>query len=167
MPIPRFTVRRLMVAVAVVAVDFGLIRGADELTTLNSGFVFLTAFAFVPSLSLLTVVAVNAGLGLVKYGKAPAFSTGYLLLGGLVSFGMCLDLATQSFIFNAITVTVIDDNPAPVSSWGTWGSEFLLMVMLALPQVIPALIAGGLATRYGLTIVLSGRALPPDAAIPI
>jgi hypothetical protein len=167
LPRVRFTVRRMMIAVAVVALNFGLIRGAEELTRLNSGLVILSAYALVPSLSLLTVAAVNAGLGLVKYGKASAFSTGYLLLGGLVSFGICLDLATQSFILDAITVTIINDSPASETTSNIWLSYILLILAFASPQVIIASIGGGLANRYGLTIVRAVRSKPDLAAISV
>jgi hypothetical protein len=168
LPRVRFTVRRVMVAVAVVAVNLGLIREAESLTGCDGSIVFvlLSAYALVPSLSLLTVAAVSVGLGLVKRGQAPAFSTGYLLLGGLASFVMCLGLATQVFIpLFCVTVTSPDPIPAPTPSPFEEGCGYILtLAMFALPQVAPALIGGGLAARHGLTIVLSGRAAPTDQA---
>jgi hypothetical protein len=170
-PRVRFTVRRMMIAVAVVAVNFGLIRGADELTKAhghNDGLLLFVALTILPALSLLTVAAVDVGFGLVKYGQAQSFSTGYLLLGGLVSFGICIDLATQSFILDAVITTSIGSpGVAYLFSSGEWFADVLLVFVFALPQVILAMIGGGLAKRYGLTIVRSGRAIPDDAAISV
>lgn len=157
-PRVRLTVRRIMVAVAVVAADLSLIRGAEALTASGSFlFVIMPAYILVPSLSLLAVAAVSVGMGLAKRGQAPPFSTGYLLLGGLASFGVCLTLATQMYWL--FTVTVRDPDPIPDDPLlkGVLG-DVLEIAIFALPQVIPALIGGGLAARFGLTIVLRGRA---------
>jgi hypothetical protein len=149
----------MMVAVALVAVNLSLIQMAEDLTADNCMVSALlpAALVLVPSLSLLTVAAVSAGLGLVKRGHSPPFSTGYLLLGGLVSFGVCLDMATQTFWLLTVTVREPDPLQAP-SHFEELCSTVLMVAMSALPQIALALIGGGLAVRYGLTIVLRGRA---------
>jgi hypothetical protein len=161
----KLSLRWMMVAVAVVALNFGLIRGAKVLT--DSGcslFLLLPAYALVPSLSLLTVAAVNVGLGLVKRRQAPRFATGYLLLGGLVSFGVCLALATQAFMLFAVTVRNPDPTQDP-SLLNEVVNDFVMIAMLALPQIASGLIGGGLASWHGLTIVLGGHAIPPKGAM--
>jgi hypothetical protein len=153
----KLTVQRMMIVVGVVALNCGLIRGAEDLTANHSSlFVLLPAYALVPSLSLLTVAAVNVGLGLLKRGQASAFPTGYLLLGGLVSFAACLALATQMFIL--FTVEVRDPDPIQDTSLlnGRCG-DVLEIAAWALPQIALALIGGGLAARHGLTIVLGQK----------
>src|SRR4051794_19869679 len=96
-PRVRLTVRWLMVAVAVFAVDLGLIRWAGEPSNRKvlPSYDALGALSEVlaPSLSLLAVAAVNAGLGLARRGRASPFATGYLLCGSLAAFGVCLDFA--------------------------------------------------------------------------
>jgi hypothetical protein len=171
LPRPRFTVRRMMIAVAVVAVNFGLIRGTKELKDArgahDNGLLLFAAYTMIPALSLLTVAAVDVGFGLLRCGKTRSFSTGYLLLGGLVSFGICFDLATQSFVLDAVTVTITDDRPDPTSLLGKWSADMMLIFVFALPQVIVAMIGGGLADRYGLMIVRNVRAMPDAAAISV
>jgi len=166
---PRFTVRRMMIIVMVVAVNFGLIRGAEE-----SGMMVFTAYTFVPSLSLLTVSAVHVGIGLVKHGKASSFLTGYLLLGGLASFGMCLDLATQeSFIMAAMssiaryTSSIVGPNFDDRAMFGNRFMDLMVIFTWSLPQIILAFIGGGLATRYKLMIVLGDRTLALDPAMTV
>jgi hypothetical protein len=156
----RFTVRRLMIAVAVVALNFGLIRGAETLNENRSDvFLVLPAYALVPSLSLLIVAAVYAVQGLVKRRQAPPFATGYLLLGGVVTFAVCLDFATQMF---AAFSTIVRE-PDPIleeSPLYDRLSDLVTIAEFALPQVASALIGGWLAARYGLRIVLSARDMP-------
>ena len=153
----RLTVRRMMVAVAIVAVDLSLILGAEALTARDFPlFIAIPAVALVPSMSLLAVAAVSVGTGLAKRGQAPPFSTGYLLLGGVMSFGMCLALATQTYMLFAVTVIT----PDPIRDDSLWNGVLAAVeefAILTLPQVIPALIGGALAARYGLTIIRSSR----------
>ena len=168
MPKVRFSLRHIMIAVAVVGVNLGLIREVGQLTNARAnargvpseGFLLYVAYTVLPALSLITVAAVDIGAGLVKCGRARSFSTGYLLLGGLVSFGVCLDLATQSFILDKVTSTILDDRTGPASLFtlGEWSSDVLLVFVLALPQVSLGVIGGGLAEWCGLTIVRGGRA---------
>lgn len=162
----RFTLRRTMVAVAVVAVNLGLIRGAEDLAAHNSSFyslfVLLPAYALVPSLSLLTVAAMRVGLGLVKQGHAPPFPTGYLLLGSLVTFGVCLALATHVFMLFTVSVIEPEQSRSPMTEKFL---DILTIMILSEPQIAIALIGGGLAARYGLTIVLGGRVRPAGEAM--
>ncbi len=165
-PRVRLTVRGMMIAVAIVAANFGLLRGAESLAAADSSLILalvIPAYALIPSLSLLAVAAAGVVLGLVKGGQSPPFSTGYLLLGGLASFGMCLALATQAYMVLAMIVIT----PEPLhglSQWEVALGHALEIAIFAVPQVVPALIGGGLAARYGLAIVLGGRATPPDAS---
>ena len=76
------------------------------------------------------MAAVSVGVGLVKRGQAPPFSTGYLLLGGLASFGMCLAFAVQAYMLFAVTVIV----PEPIQAdplWKTWLYGLLEILILA------------------------------------
>jgi hypothetical protein len=155
----------MMIAVAVVAADFGLIRGALDLTAHNTTlFVILPAFALVPSLSLLTVAAASVGLGLARHGQAPAFSTGYLLSGSLASFAVCMGLATQMFMPFAVAITDPIQESALVTDKLAVG-DMLAITILAMPQISIALIGGTLAARHRLTIVLWGRARPTGGAV--
>jgi hypothetical protein len=159
----RLNVRRMMVAVAVVAVNLGLIRGALDLTAQNTSlFVVLPAFALGPSLSLLTVAAARVGLGLAKHGQAPPFSTGYLLSGSLASFAVCMALATQMFMLFAVTIRDPIEESALVTDKLAVG-DVLTITILAMPQIGIALIGGKLAARHGLMIVLVGRVRPLEA----
>ncbi len=166
-PRVRLTVRGMMIAVAIIAVDFGLIRGAEALAVAHSFMIMalvIPAYALVPSLSLLAVAAVSVGLGLVKRGQSPPFSTGYLLVGGLISFGMCLALATQVYyMLFAVTARTPDPIQGP-SLWEVALGCALEIAIYALPQVVPALIGGALAARYGLTIARGGRATSPEVS---
>ena len=164
MRLPRLqlSVRWMVMAVAIIALDFGLIRGAYEADARSPCMSNLTlpALLFVPPLSLLTLAAVNAGLGLWRLGRASPFATGYLLLGGLASLGVSLDLAAGTYLLLWVT---IDRDPAPVpepSVFGWVGTILLDLAILPLSQVALAIIGGGLAARFGLAVVLSGRAAP-------
>jgi len=141
-------------------VNFALIRGTEGLTVEGSAYLAVLAYAFVPSLSLLTVAAVNAVRGLVKCGQAPPFSTGYLLLGGTASFGVCLALAPMTFtLFVSVPYCVpghVQESSLLEDLWN-YGQ---LIAMFALPQVVPALIGGGLAVRYRLAIVFERSCHP-------
>src|SRR5690349_13800027 len=90
---PRLTVRWLMVAVAVVAVDFGLLIAAPY----SNGFVGILVEELVVPVSLVIVSAAKVAIGLVKHGRASAFATGYLLTGGVAGFLVCSVLAVQEF----------------------------------------------------------------------
>lgn len=156
MRLPRFTTRRLMVLVAVVAVNIGLIRGVD-IWAADPGLPFgLLAYALVPPMSLLVVAAARVRIGLAKRGQAPPFSVGYLLVGGLVSFGVCLAFATQTIWLLIETVTVPVPVPVP-SAWEETFDEIFLIALLTLPQMVLALVGGVLSARHRLTIVLEGR----------
>ncbi len=97
--------RRMMIVVAIVAVNFGLIRGALGLTAHNTSLSpALPAFALVPSLSLLVVAAAGVGVGRARHGQAPPFSTGHLLSGSPASFAVCMALATQMFMLFSVTI---------------------------------------------------------------
>ena len=161
LPRMRLSIRRMVMAVAIIALDFGLIRGAYEADARSPCVSHLTlpALFFVAPLSLLTIAAVNAGLGLWRLGRASPFTTGYLLLGGLASLGVSLDLAAETYLLLRVT---IDRDPAPVpepSSFG-WVGDVLDLAIFPLSQVAIAMIGGGLAARFGLAFVLSGRAAP-------
>ena len=146
-----------MIAVALVAADMGLILGAEALDASLGSFVIpMTAFVLVPSLSLLAVAAWNVGTGLVRRRQAPPFSTGYLLVGGLVTFGMCLALALQAYMLFAVTVTTPNPLPEP-SAWDQGLAIVEAFAITTLPQIVPALIGGVLATRLGLTIARGHR----------
>lgn len=172
----RPTVRWMLGAVAAISLDFALIRGAyqaDESEPCTSNLTF-PALIFVPPLSLLTVVAVSAGLGVARRGWASPFATGYLLLGGLASLGVCLDFAagTQQLhhLLNLVK-GVLDPSLAPGvpetrltsprhSVLDGWVGDLLFVAICALPQFAFGMIGGSLASRYGLAIVLRGRAIP-------
>jgi hypothetical protein len=172
----RLTVRWMLVAVAVIGLDIGLIRGAsqaDEREPCTSSLT-LPALIFVPPLSLLFVAAVSAGLGIARRGWASPFETGYLILGGLVSLGVCLDFAAgthQLLHLLAFTKGVLDPSLAPgipetrltsptCSVLDGWVGALLFVAICALPQFFFALIGGWLASRFGLAIVLRGRPIP-------
>jgi hypothetical protein len=161
MGISRFRLRTLMVVVAVTAVSLAMIRGAERLNAdVPYLFIAFPAYVLVPSLSLLAVTAVNVGLGLAKRGQASPFATGYLFLGGLMSFAMCLALATQMDYLYAVT----DRDPDPVQGASPSDSRYgdaLEIAMLALPQIASGLVGGGLAVRYGIRMVRGGRGAFP------
>jgi hypothetical protein len=154
-----------MVAVAAIALNIGVIRWVIESED------NLPAVIFVPSLGLLSVAAVNVGLALGRRGWASPFATGYLLFGGLASIGVCLELiygpSPEGFLLEIInmikyllsllTSGVTLSTRRELSVFDVWFSDMILIVFCSLPQVCFAMIGGGLASRYGLTIVLRGR----------
>jgi hypothetical protein len=163
-PTLKFTLRHMMVAIAVLAADLGLIRGAMILTDQHSSlFVLLPAYALVPSLSLLTVALASVVLGLLKHRRTPPFATGYLLMGVLTSFGMTLALAVQAYWIFAVTVR---EPELDLSPWVAGLSDVMLVGLLGLLQVVPALIGGVLAARYGLTIVRGDQGAHDSGAEP-
>src|SRR5438132_6818617 len=176
LPRVRLTVGWMLVAVAVIGLDFGLVRGAyqaDEREPCTSSLT-LPALIFVPPLSLLFVAAVSVGLGITRRGWASPFATGYLLLGGLASLGVCLDFAAGTnqlpgllaFIKGVLDPSLALGVPetrvtSPSHSvFDGWVGDILLIAICALPQFAFAMIGGRLACRYGLASVLRGRARP-------
>jgi hypothetical protein len=69
---------------------------------------------------------------------------------------MCLALATDLTIILTFTVRV-PDSIRETSLLEGWFGHCALIAMLALPQIVLALIGGNLATRYGLTIAIKNR----------
>jgi hypothetical protein len=173
----------MLVAVAVVGLDLALIRGAyqaDEREPCTSSLTF-PALIFVPPLSLLAVAAASAGLGVARRGWASPFATGYLLLGGLASLVICLDFAAGTHqvphLLNHVE-GVLDPSLAPgvpearltsprQSVLDGWVGDLVLVAICALPQVASAMIGGGLASCYGLTIVLRGPPRPQRIPSPV
>jgi hypothetical protein len=152
----------MLVAVAVIALDFGLVREAYEIDDCEpcTSHSTLPALVFVPSLSLLSVAAANAGLGLARRGWASPFATGYLLLGGLASLAVCLDFAAGTYLLFGMA-TVLDRSASPGHSiLDGWLGVVLIIAVGAMSQIAFAMIGGGLASRYGVAIVLRGRPRP-------
>jgi hypothetical protein len=164
LPRVQLKVRWLLVTVAVIGLDFGLVRGAaqiDESEPCTSSLT-LPALMFVPPLSLLSVAAVNAGLGLARCGRASSFSTGYLLLGGLASLAVSLDLASGQNLLGLgsdVVCRMLGELEGQ-SCLDGWSGTMILVVVCDLPQLALALIGGGLASRYGLTIISRGQLVP-------
>jgi hypothetical protein len=163
--------RWLLVAVAVLAVDLGLIRWTDDLASRRhlAYYAVIAGLArlIAPSLSLLAVAAVNAGRGLARCGRASPFATGYLLCGGLVTLGVSLDMAAHGFFFDMAVQTYV--RLLPTISFGPfdgWVDHALWITAYTLPQIAFALVGGALATRYGLALVLSRPTNPPVAVDP-
>jgi hypothetical protein len=160
-------------AVAIIAMDFGLVRGAYQADARSPCMSNLTvpALIFIPPLSLLAAAAVSVGLGIARRGWASPFATGYLLLGGLASLGVCLDLATGYHVFDYMTEIVegvFDPSRAPgapevrmtsasESVFDGWVGLLLFLAICWLPQITFAVIGGMFASRHGLTIVSRGR----------
>jgi hypothetical protein len=152
----RLTVRGLLLAVAVLAFDFAVIRKASEKDINDPCSLDQTypALAFVPSVSLLGVAAVHSGLLLWRRGETPPFATGYLLGGGLSTLGVSLAFAMMEPIdfVSALLKSVLVASPL-----SDFRDELLLAAMI-LAQFVAGLIAGALAVRHGLGIVLSKHA---------
>jgi hypothetical protein len=179
----RPSLRMTLLAVAVIGLDLALIRGAcqaDESEPCTSSLTF-PALIFVLPLSLLAVAGVSTGLGVARRGYASPFATGYLLLGGLASLGVCLDFAAGTHqlprLLNLVK-GVLDPSLAPgvpearltsptQSILDGWAGDLLFVAICALPQFFLAMIGGGLASRYGLVIVLRNRETPlgPQGAV--
>ncbi len=157
MKLPRFRLRTLMIAVVVAAANLGLVRAADNPAI--DEHLLETAYVLVPSLSLLAVAAASVGVGLATRGQSRSFCTGYLVAGSLASFAMCALLATQQLLewFNVME----DRIPRGWREYLNNGAGFFVaLAIFALPQIAPALVGGGLGTRYGLTMGLGGRSAP-------
>lgn len=183
LPAARLTVGQFLGAVAVIGLDVGLVRAAQEADLCEPCMSRLTlpALVFVPPLSLLFVAATSAGLGIIRRGWASSFSTGYLLLGGLASLGVCLDFAAGTNLLAAIEAYiegVLDPSRAPgvpetlvrsrsYSVFDGWAGEVLLIAICWLPQVAIAMIGGGLACRCGLAVVLKGGGTSPRTQTPV
>jgi hypothetical protein len=167
MRLPRIRLRTLMVAVAIIAVNFGLARWGEEVDA-RSNCVFLAATnqVLAPSLSLLTVAVAAIAVALVRRGQSSPFATGYFLLGGLASFAVCLVLATQMSDGLILRLTgIVGPNGLEPDGSLLWRDKILDSAACTLPQVVLGLIGGGLAVRFGLSFVLSGRAAARSDAI--
>ncbi len=183
LPGVRLTVGQFLGAVAVIGLDVGLVRAAYEADQCEPCLSSLTlpALVFVPPLSLLFVATMSAGLGIIRRGWASLFSTGYLLLGGLASLGVCLDFAAGTNLLpglEAYIEGVLDPSRAQgvpetlvtsrsQSVFDGWAGYILLVAVCWLPQVAVAMIGGGLACRYGLAVVLRGRVTSPWTQPPV
>jgi hypothetical protein len=163
----------MLVAVAVISLDLAMIRGAyqvDESEPCTSGLTF-PALIFVPPLTLLTLAAARVGLGVVRRGRASPFATGYLLLGGMSSLGVCLDLVAGTGLLSGLqahiqgffeTLRAPGVPEARMTTVGRamfdgWPGDILLIVICALPQLVFGVIGGALASRCGLAIVRTSR----------
>ena len=146
-------------AVAVSGLNFGLVRGAcdaDEREPCTSHLT-LPALIFVPPMGLLFVTAVNVGLGIGRRGSASPFATGYLLLGGLASLGVCLDFAIGTNLLGgplAYIEGVLDPSVAPGvaeirltsssrSVFDGWVGDILLVLVYGLTQIASAMVGAG------------------------
>ena len=179
LPRLRLTVRWMVAAVAVIALDFGLIREACErdLREPCTSMLAQDALIFVPSLSMLFVAAVNAGLGVARGGRASPFASGYLLVGGLATLGVCLDIAVRTHLLAyllQVAEGLLDPSMAPGapetlvtsprhSIFDGWIGDFLLYAIYVFPQFAFGIIGGGLANLYGLAIVMRSRETPPGS----
>jgi len=149
----------MMVAVAVTALDFGLIARAVEVEEENpcTSFIAFPAMVFVPSMSLIAVAALNSIYRLARCGRASPFATGYFLFGCLGSLCLCLDLAAHTNLLFSLTA-FLDPAPGPNGSVSDrWVGDLLSILIYALSQVAIALIGVLVAARYGMQLVLSGR----------
>jgi hypothetical protein len=180
LPRLRLTVRWMVAVVAVIALDFGLIREAYERDLREPcmpSILAQAAFIFVPSLSILLVAAVQAGLGVARGGCASPFASGYLLLGGLASLGVCLDIAARTHLLTYllhVAEGLLDPSIAPGapetlvtsprhSIFDGWVGDFLLYATYVFPQFAFGIIGGGLANLHGLAIVMRSRETPPGS----
>lgn len=173
LPRVRLTVGQLVGAVAIVGLDIGLVRAAyvaDQCEPCLSRLT-LPALVFVPPLSLLFVAAMSAGSGIIRRGWASSLSTGYLVLGGLASLGVCLDFAAGTNLLlglEAYIEGVLDPSRAPgvpetlvtsrsPSVFDGWAGDILFVAVCCLPQVAIAMIGGGV----GMSPRLGGRLETP------
>jgi hypothetical protein len=172
----RPTIRGILAAVAIIGLDLAIVCGAiqaEESEPCTSNLLF-PALMFVPPLSLLTLAAVSVGLGVVRRGRASSFATGYLLLGGMASLGVCLDLAAGTGQLSGLK-DHIEGFSEPLRAPGVpearlttvgqsmfdgWPGVILLIVICALPQLVLGVMGGALASRYGLAIVRTCRKMP-------
>lgn len=164
----RWTMRWMMIVVAVVAVDFGMIRWAEELDRPNGLYLGLlpVTYFFATPLSLLTVTAVRAAIGLAKRGQAPSFAAGYLLVGGLASLCACLAASMHLHISLCLWLSAVLGSPLDYSATPLPYPIFqlpLVVALFVLPQIALALMGGALAFRRRLTIVLERR----DTEVPL
>lgn len=170
MRLPRVqtTVRGIVLAVAIICVDLAIIGRAlraDESEPCTSSLVF-PSLIFVPPLSLLALAAFSITLGVARSGRASSFATGYLLLGGMATLGVCLDFAMGSgLLFHLVRLAegVFDPSLAPGVPEALLTSprqpvlddgsrELMLLAICSLPQFAFAMLGGALASRFGLEI---------------
>ena len=173
----KIKVSSLIVAIAIVGIDIGLILGAQRIVIEQGphteGRFGVLAYIFCPALSVLALSLISIVSGLVRERKSPAFATGYLFAGTLASFLICLDLAGDSFLYVLFQWIIDTDNrlfaleqeyPLLDQRFSLFGSPFLDLVLIFVFFAIQfgcGLVGGLLARRYGLMIAFSRPAQVP------
>ncbi len=163
LPRVRLSLKWMMVAVAITALDCSLLR---EVYTSSAHScigqeIVLPAFTFIPPLSLLGMTAASAGLGLLKRGRVEAFATGYLLTGTLATLGLSIAYIMRDPVWAYLELleSIWDRLPSGEGSYYT-----VVTLALMFPQIVAGLAGGGWAARHGLTIVMTSRLRPRNGS---
>jgi ABC-type proline/glycine betaine transport system permease subunit len=159
----KFSLKTMMAAILIIGVNLGLVvvlYKAEDPTL----FLVVIVYAGIPSLTLLALALAKVASGLWRQGKSPEFSTGYLLAGSIATFGIMIAISDH---YRFIDIMGYGSEWMewifPSSSWSMHRRPGFLdeaiflsisLVKFALPQIVPALIGGGLAARYGLAMIL-------------
>ena len=157
---PRFRIAWIMVAVAIVAIDFGAIR---EMFRFDSEIVELLVVGVLP---MANVLAVGLLVGQRRPGKRP-FLPGFEAFGAVAStiyfaLASCLyDEAVPPYLELFLApVRKIVGQDRPVVVYLTLFS--VVVVALGLPQLASALIGGFLSRKYRITITKRTAQLRAD-----
>lgn len=141
---PRFRIAWLMAAIALVAFDLGAIRG---LLGVRDTFANLVGVGVLPMANLL---ALGAILGATRR-KFPPFLAGFEVFGAVAMLaclmGAWLSPDSLARCINELTIPVADTLR---ETWGEPATYYacyaMAIILLTLPQVIFALLVGGLAS---------------------
>jgi hypothetical protein len=154
--VPRFRISTIMVVVAVVALDFGMIRA---MPVIGPPTIVLLVLGALPMANVLPVVLLSGH----RRPENRPFRQGFVLFGAMA---LALYVAmTLTFPLEIVSLVT----PLSVYLMKTIGSDpplllfanqaFALVVMMVLPQVVFALIGGFLFQRFMITSRISK---PPD-----
>lgn len=154
MKLPRFHIAWLMVAVAIAAVDFGAIRVMLAPDTFRV--VIFWVFGALPMANVLVV-----GLLVARYRpKSRSFLLGFEGLGA-IALAVYIFLPRECTDFAGTIMSYLDLGPSALGPYlGTEPSLvvvalywLLVVVMLAAPQFVFALIGGFLSRRFKTTVM--------------
>lgn len=142
MTIPRFRIAWLMVAVALVAVDLGAIRGLFEF---RDTFSELVGVGVLPMANLL---AVGAAVGAARR-RFPPFLAGFEVFGAAAMLA-CLTwawLSPNSLTLGLLRLLIPVTHHFRTELFGVGPANYAIAgLLLSLPQVGFALLGGGLAS---------------------
>ena len=153
MKVPRFRIASFMVVVAIVALDFGMIRAMPVIGPQTSELLILGA------LPMANVLVVGLLIGHWRPENRP-FRLGFVLFGALAlalfvaltrSFPLEMEMSVHA-IGVYLVKTIGPDRPLLL----VLAQTFAFLAILVLPQVVFALIGGFLSRKF-MTQQISGR----------